>query len=192
MNSVVLLAIALAPGAAIGLYIYFKDKYEREPVGLVVASFFMGVVAVAVQFYAREGVSRKTLRRMFGITLTTLGLFGFALVVGYVLWVTQVPIRGGEARVSFVTGDVRLPTCRCGTLSDQECIEMTSMNTERNLDTQLSQTLSEKVTTEEVTLLGIYPFQLGVRHGGSWKDGYRTDNQRLGESQICWSVLALG
>jgi RsiW-degrading membrane proteinase PrsW (M82 family) len=48
MNSLVLLALALAPGAAIGLYIYFKDKYEREPVGLVVMSFFMGVISTVI------------------------------------------------------------------------------------------------------------------------------------------------
>jgi len=48
MNSLVLLALALAPGAAIGLYIYFKDKYEREPIGLVVMSFFMGVVSTVI------------------------------------------------------------------------------------------------------------------------------------------------
>jgi RsiW-degrading membrane proteinase PrsW (M82 family) len=48
MNSLVLLALALAPGAAIGLYIYFKDKYEHEPIGLVVLSFFMGVVSTLI------------------------------------------------------------------------------------------------------------------------------------------------
>jgi RsiW-degrading membrane proteinase PrsW (M82 family) len=48
MNSLVLFALALAPGAAIGLYIYFKDKYEREPIGLVVMSFFMGVVSTII------------------------------------------------------------------------------------------------------------------------------------------------
>lgn len=93
-----------------------------------IASFFMGVVAVAVQFYASDKASLKTLRRMFGVTLMLLVIFGLALVAGYVMWVTQVPIRGGEARVSFVTGNVRLPTCRCGTLSDQECIEQLSLN----------------------------------------------------------------
>jgi len=50
MNSIALLALALAPGAAIGLYIYFKDKYEREPIGLVVKSFFMGVVSTVITF----------------------------------------------------------------------------------------------------------------------------------------------
>ncbi len=50
MNSLVLLALALAPGAAIGLYIYFKDKYEREPISLVILSFFLGVVSVVITF----------------------------------------------------------------------------------------------------------------------------------------------
>ncbi len=43
MNSLVLLTLAFAPVAAIGLSIYFKDKYEREPIGLV--SFFMDFVS---------------------------------------------------------------------------------------------------------------------------------------------------
>jgi len=44
----ILLALALAPGAAIGLYIYLKDKHEREPVGLLMVSFFFGVLSVFV------------------------------------------------------------------------------------------------------------------------------------------------
>jgi protease PrsW len=48
MNSLVLLGLALAPGAAIGLYIYFKDKYEREPIRLVMMSFFMGVLSTII------------------------------------------------------------------------------------------------------------------------------------------------
>jgi hypothetical protein len=37
MNGISLLALALAPGTAIGIYIYLKDKHEREPLSL-----FMG------------------------------------------------------------------------------------------------------------------------------------------------------
>jgi protease PrsW len=48
MNILFLLAIALAPGAAIGLYIYFKDKHEREPIGLIVKSFFFGVISTLI------------------------------------------------------------------------------------------------------------------------------------------------
>lgn len=43
-----LLALALAPGAAIALYIYLKDKHEREPLGLLMISFLYGIFSVAV------------------------------------------------------------------------------------------------------------------------------------------------
>ncbi len=46
MDILALLAIALAPGAAIAVYIYLKDKHEREPVGLLVKSFFYGFLSV--------------------------------------------------------------------------------------------------------------------------------------------------
>ncbi len=48
MDIFTLLALALAPGAAIGLYIYLKDKHEREPIGLLVKSFFYGVLSTIV------------------------------------------------------------------------------------------------------------------------------------------------
>lgn len=41
-----LLALALAPGAAISLYIYLKDKHEREPLSLLLISFFYGILSV--------------------------------------------------------------------------------------------------------------------------------------------------
>lgn len=44
----ILLALALAPGMAIGFYIYLKDKHEREPVGLLMRSFFFGILSVLV------------------------------------------------------------------------------------------------------------------------------------------------
>jgi protease PrsW len=45
-----LLALALAPGTAIGIYIYLKDKHEREPLGLLLVSFFYGVLSTLVTF----------------------------------------------------------------------------------------------------------------------------------------------
>jgi RsiW-degrading membrane proteinase PrsW (M82 family) len=41
-----LLALAIAPGIAICLFIYFKDKYNREPLGLLILSFFMGMLSI--------------------------------------------------------------------------------------------------------------------------------------------------
>ena len=43
-----LLALALAPGVAIVLYIYLKDKHEREPLGLLLISFIYGIFSTAV------------------------------------------------------------------------------------------------------------------------------------------------
>lgn len=40
-----LLGIALAPGAAIMLYIYLKDKHEREPLSLLITSFLYGTLS---------------------------------------------------------------------------------------------------------------------------------------------------
>jgi RsiW-degrading membrane proteinase PrsW (M82 family) len=57
MNKLFLLALALAPGAVIGLYIYIKDKYEREPIRLVVLSFFLGVISTLVTFIISFPVS---------------------------------------------------------------------------------------------------------------------------------------
>lgn len=42
MNFLSLLGLALAPIAAIGLYIYLKDKHEREPLALLLISFLYG------------------------------------------------------------------------------------------------------------------------------------------------------
>jgi RsiW-degrading membrane proteinase PrsW (M82 family) len=42
-----LLALAIAPGAAITLYIYSRDKYDREPLLPLLISFLLGMVATA-------------------------------------------------------------------------------------------------------------------------------------------------
>jgi RsiW-degrading membrane proteinase PrsW (M82 family) len=43
-----LLALALAPGVAIGLYIYLKDKHEREPLLLLCISFLYGALSAVI------------------------------------------------------------------------------------------------------------------------------------------------
>ncbi len=41
-----LLPLALAPAIAIAIYVYLKDKYEKEPVGLLLKCFFLGGVSI--------------------------------------------------------------------------------------------------------------------------------------------------
>lgn len=48
MNFLFIISLALAPGIAIGLYIYLKDKHEREPVGLLIQSFFFGAISIVI------------------------------------------------------------------------------------------------------------------------------------------------
>jgi len=48
MGLLELFALALAPGAAIILYIYLKDKHEREPVSLLFISFIYGIFSTMV------------------------------------------------------------------------------------------------------------------------------------------------
>ncbi len=50
MEFLELVGIALAPGLAIGLYIYLKDKHEREPLPLLLISFGYGVLSTLVTF----------------------------------------------------------------------------------------------------------------------------------------------
>ncbi len=56
MDILFLLGLALAPGAAIGLYIYLKDKHEREPLGLLMRSFFFGILSVPVTLLISAGI----------------------------------------------------------------------------------------------------------------------------------------
>ena len=57
MDLLALLAIATAPGVAIGVYIYLKDKHEREPIGLLLTAFLFGAIAVVVTLVVSMGVN---------------------------------------------------------------------------------------------------------------------------------------
>jgi len=47
MEIVLLIALAIAPCAALVVFIYFRDKYEREPWKLLLVSFLLGVLSIA-------------------------------------------------------------------------------------------------------------------------------------------------
>ncbi|MFP6855158.1 MAG: PrsW family glutamic-type intramembrane protease [Opitutales bacterium] len=44
--TLVLLAVAIAPGLAIAIYIYWRDEHEKEPIGLLVKCFALGALMV--------------------------------------------------------------------------------------------------------------------------------------------------
>lgn len=63
-----LTAVAIAPGIAIMLYIYFKDRYNREPVLNLLISFLLGVLsslpAVYIEIFG-NGVLNSTMEVSF-------------------------------------------------------------------------------------------------------------------------------
>jgi RsiW-degrading membrane proteinase PrsW (M82 family) len=46
MNPIALLSLAIAPGLAIGVYVYWQDKFDKEPLHLLLLSFFYGMLSV--------------------------------------------------------------------------------------------------------------------------------------------------
>ena len=51
MNVLSLITLALAPGAAVILYIYLKDKHEREPLSLLIISFLYGGLSTLITLF---------------------------------------------------------------------------------------------------------------------------------------------
>jgi RsiW-degrading membrane proteinase PrsW (M82 family) len=57
MHALSLFALALAPGAAIMLFIYLKDKHEREPLSLLLISFLYGGLSTILTLFISWPVS---------------------------------------------------------------------------------------------------------------------------------------
>jgi RsiW-degrading membrane proteinase PrsW (M82 family) len=57
MHALSSFALALAPGAAIMLYIYLKDKHEREPLGLLLISFLYGGLSTILTLFISWPIS---------------------------------------------------------------------------------------------------------------------------------------
>jgi protease PrsW len=74
-----LLALAIAPGIAICLFIYFKDKYNREPLGLMLLSFFMGVVSIIPPFIIQK-VLTKPVEHIMGPGILYTAVFSYLII----------------------------------------------------------------------------------------------------------------
>jgi protease PrsW len=67
MNALTLFGIALAPGVAIILYIYLKDKHEREPLSLLLISFIYGMFSTVVTLFISWPVEALIILRQHDI-----------------------------------------------------------------------------------------------------------------------------
>ena len=74
-----LLALAIAPGIAICLFIYFKDKYNREPLGLLIFSFFMGILSIIPAVIIQIALT-KPVEHIMGKGMLYTAVFSYLIV----------------------------------------------------------------------------------------------------------------
>ena len=74
-----LLALSIAPGIAICIFIYVKDKYNREPLGLLLVSFILGMLSTipAILLQLLSGISVENLA---GKSMVQVAFFAFFVV----------------------------------------------------------------------------------------------------------------
>jgi protease PrsW len=70
-----LLALAIAPGIAICIYIFLKDIYNKEPKRLLVASFLLGMLAIIPPVFIETGLGNY-----LDNSILHTGLFAYGVV----------------------------------------------------------------------------------------------------------------
>jgi protease PrsW len=75
MHALSLFALALAPGAAIMIYIYLRDKHEREPFGLLAISFLYGGLSTVITLFISWPVNALILTKEDDVTHQFLNAF---------------------------------------------------------------------------------------------------------------------
>jgi RsiW-degrading membrane proteinase PrsW (M82 family) len=77
MYIILLLALATAPSFAIILYVYFRDKYEKEPIHLLVKCFLFGILSIipAILIELAPGFSDESIATDIFITIVYAFLF---------------------------------------------------------------------------------------------------------------------
>jgi RsiW-degrading membrane proteinase PrsW (M82 family) len=74
-----LLALAIAPGIVICLFIYCKDKYNREPLGLMLLTFFMGMLSIIPAIIIQVAFT-KPVNQLMGEGVLYTAVFAFLIV----------------------------------------------------------------------------------------------------------------
>lgn len=74
-----LLALAIAPGLAICIFIYLKDKYNREPIGLLIMSFILGMLSIIPAIILEKTFGIPT-EHLGNASIFSIGIFAFAVV----------------------------------------------------------------------------------------------------------------
>lgn len=72
-----LLALAVAPSLAFGVFIYWRDKFDKEPIHLLIACFFLGAIACIPAAFMENLLDQKIMPLQYGLG----GLFLSAFVL---------------------------------------------------------------------------------------------------------------
>jgi hypothetical protein len=95
------------------------------------SAFLMGFIAVVIQFYSGESLSRALLRRRFKVAWLLL-LAGFVLLFSFhTLFVVPVPYKTERGTIPVLIGSSRIQggSCQCApTDSDKQCIQKLSFD----------------------------------------------------------------
>lgn len=74
-----LLALAIAPGIAICIFIYLKDKYNKEPLGLLLLSFILGMLST-IPAIILQIIFTKPVERLMGEGIPYTLVFAYLIV----------------------------------------------------------------------------------------------------------------
>lgn len=73
-----LLALAIAPGIAICIYIFLKDIYNKEPKRLLVASFLLGMLAIIPPVFIETGMDHYLNNSILHTAILAYGVVGLS------------------------------------------------------------------------------------------------------------------
>ena len=51
LEEIGLLSLSLLPGLIIIIFIFFSDKHEKEPIGLLLVSFIFGIITFGLAYF---------------------------------------------------------------------------------------------------------------------------------------------
>jgi protease PrsW len=74
-----LLALAIAPGIFISLFIYFKDRYRKEPLGLLFLTFILGMISVIPALIIETALT-KPVEKLIGEGIFYTAIFSYIIV----------------------------------------------------------------------------------------------------------------
>lgn len=78
LMTLALLALAIAPAVAIIWFIYTKDEYEREPTGLLVTAFLLGIVSIIPALLG--GALGESLGYAASVDIGTTAIYAFIII----------------------------------------------------------------------------------------------------------------